>query len=409
VFLYKETTLFKPSFVPTERDLQLTFNEFATILSNSKRSFVNLKYVEIKLDYFNYIPLIENLADRLVSLSLVYVPLFSDLFLDTITQFCNNLQTLEFENVNISISTVESRKPLLKLNCITFNKVIVNDRELNQILQCAPYLKDIGFYSCNVLQWPQAIIRFYSSYRNHEIVTNYNSEHVLTINNIINHLKQSKTINSLRLNNNYNIFLELPKHIKLKTLIFDTWTLNPDVPIDNNFISKLSEHTSLERLELINFPCCLLTAVSKMHNLKYLKLIYTNEISSYNRDNQNFKIFLKTMSNLKHLREFTIVPSANVKQVTGNKKQIPDNTLKSLKLLKCSIENCWNILHFGGNLTTLQILNCNIMTFNDYQLLFNNLTNLMHLKICNCMNLNDNAFLDLNISNIKGKELPREY
>jgi len=115
------------------------------------------------------------------------------------------------------------------------------------------------------------------------------------------------------------------------------------------------------------------------------------------------------MSNLKHLVEFTIVPCANFKQVVGNKKQIPDNTLKSLKLLKCSIGNCWNILHFGGNLTTLQILNCNIMKFNDYQLLFNNLTNLMHLKICDCMNLDDNAFLDLNIFNIKGKELPREY
>jgi len=406
LFFFNESILFHPPYVPTKQELYSKFVEFKDILSNTKRSIVNLKYYEIKLDCIYYIPLIDNLGDRIISLSITRMPFLKDAFLDSIINNCNNLNTLELEDVDISAITNKFRKPLLKLNSITFNRVAINDCKFNQIMQCAPNLKDIGFYNCQILEWPQAINRYYPNYRDSQGSINYNSDCVFTVVNILNYLKNCKFINSLRLNNNYSISLQLPKYIKLKTLIFDTLTHFPSIPIDNNFILALGEHTSLEHLELHNFPCCLLSAVSKMHNLKRLKLDYTIDFNPNCKDDLYLQKFFESMENFKNIKELAIIPCGNTKKTSPSKKQIPDSILKSLTSLTCSIGNCMNIINFGGNLTTLQIHNCDILTSTDFQLLFSNLTNLMHVGIDDCCNVNDDVFLALNISNVKGKELP---
>ncbi|XP_050424086.1 uncharacterized protein LOC126835492 isoform X2 [Adelges cooleyi] len=396
---YEKTTEVKgqPTHSFTTHELEL----FINMVLQTRRRLLNLKFCS--LICLKDLSIFEQLGDNIVSLYLWDLYCLTDDLLDAVVK-CRNLETLELKNISSISITVKSREPLLKLKRLDFNQVNPSDREFNQIILCAPNLKDIGFSDCILIEWIQAIQRFYPNYRNNEITEEYNSDDIFTPKNIVKHLKNLKHLNILRLNQCCDRFLQLLNILTLESLTLDLVSIASS---NYSYLEKsIATHISLISLEVINWPYALLPAITKLYNLKHLKLILADFIVDENDTNHVIN-FTKSLSNLKSLEKLTIVPF--VDHPFFPKVNIPDTILVSLKSLDCYIDSGIKLSNLGHNLTYLRIRNGNILTTEQYKLIFKNLTKLRYLRIGYCRNMNDDIMLgessqDQNclISNLKG-------
>lgn len=403
-FLKNEKLTCKPLFF-VEHDPVIDYiNDFKQILIRTKRELINLKIVAEPIDH----TIFESVGHKIISLCLEHFGTkLTDTFVDTIIRCCINLKSLELKDTVIKWISIKPNKPLLKLFSIKFDEVDMSDKNFNELMAYAPNLQDLSFTNCKILVWPQAIRRFYKNYNNFEILTNFNSDDVFTDVNIINYLKTTKCIKTLRLQQICHIFLELPKHIQLNSLILDcanSMYFAKEKPIDLDKLKLILEkHTTLQQLDISCFPCCLLLTVAKLHKLKYLKVNFTTNNNSVCINKQAcLQGFVELLKDMKELRTLILVPWNNIESPS---LALPDYTLRSLTSLNCKIQNGLKVMELAKNLTRLQIPNGDILTTNDLQLLFKNLNSLRYLKIHNCIKLDDDILLHSPISNLKGKEI----
>lgn len=392
----------KELFVYEDTDLMTKFLDFQQMLMNSKREVFNLKfynftsYLEPDSIFWN------KLNSRITSLHLVNLVEFNDLFLDCLTNM-NNLETLELRNIREFTTTVKIRNALLKLHSLSlFNIYFISDKEFNNILQYAPHLKELCFNDCNILCWGQSIKRFYPNYKISGGLINYDSPYIFTDVNIINNLKNIKNIEHLMLQNCCKIFMQLPVETKLKSLVLSVVDEAHNL---EKFNLTLAIHSmSLQQLDISHIPCCSLFALTKLHNLKVLKVLYTTDFNSMCGDSKAcLNKFSESLSCLKNISSLTIVPmlTFDFSIIT-----IPNCVLSSLNILDCAIENCHKLVDVGTNLISLTIQNGNILTASDLQYLFGNHTNLRHLLINKCINFNDDILMKSPPSvNLKGKQI----
>lgn len=410
VFTKNEQFVFKAKTNDDTSSTTQLYNTFVQTLSKTKRDLINLNLEMNGLsENLNEVSLFTNLGARIKSLELKNLSTLSDLSLDSITTSCCNLESLNLSLIDLSI-TDKSRLPLLRLKQIYFFGVTMSDKTFNILMKYLPNITNIGFCGCPVVMWHQTINRFYplSEYRG--ISTNFNSDHVFTIVNIIHYLSTAKNINILKLDQCPHILLKLPKDIKLNYLSLGDMhaacapKLLRSQTQFKSLVSALSEHTTLQKLDIVCCPCFLLNAVTKLINLKHLSLnCYSDIHSECISDVQaTFQQFFSSLSNLKHIKKFSFIDLTNDNYENGT-YAIPEYTLKSLTFLRSPIDNLSNILKFGGNLTKLTIENGKVITENDLVLLFKNLTALRHLSIYDCINFSDLVMMNSSISNLKGK------
>lgn len=385
-------------------DLQ-HFISFKEKCLNSKRTHFNLKIYFTT--FIDPIEIYKDLGIKLVSLILINLPWFIDSVLESITKYCINIERLEIEGVrNIYINDGDKiHRPLLNLTSIKFNNVYITDRNFNIIMKCFPNLKSLELKNCKIKYWPELIKNFYPDYDD----SDYDYDTIFTEQNVINYLKTTKNINNLILQN-YNIFINLPSHIKLKYLTLDCLQpLNIDFSDEHLIIFKelslkLSMHVSLLQLDIKMFPCCLLSSLSKLHNLEQLKVQFI--FNSSNRCNVIESCFLKfveSLINMKKLRKLSLIPVNQDGELMCPIPDIPKDILDVLTLLDCVIENGRQITYFNKNLKYLRIRNGNVLTTNDVHFIFNNFLNLKSLWIDGCCVLDDELVSVLSISNLKGK------
>lgn len=373
------------------------FSEFKTMLLNSNRKCFNLIFHGSL--YVNQVfPIFLNLADYIVSVHISGLDQLSDMLLDVILN-CNKLEQLEFNCVSDLVITNRPRKSILSLKRMSFRETNLTDFYFNNIMQCAPNLEDLGLKNCNILNWHQALRRFYPTYKNTDIKQNFNSCDIFSYVSIVNYLETTKNIHKLRLNDNFHIILNLPIHIKLVSLelsFVKALTILRGQPYEK-IGDKLSNISTLENLDLKYIPCCLLVScLPKLCNLKRLNAQY------FHCRNQNECISevvdsLKNKKNLRELIMYSFLVQDNLIPLG-----IADCTLEKLSTYKGSINNVFKISRLGQNLTKLKIVNGDILTASDYKLLFKTLIRLKKLVIEKCNELDDNVLSDFSINNLKG-------
>lgn len=356
---------------------QNKFNNFKKLLFNSKRQYFNLKFIGLRSQNMADVTIFESLGSRLISLHLVDLYCLTNEFVNSITSCCDNLKILKFEKINSTSIGEESRKPLLNLKSLSFKNCYISENQMNLLMLCAPNLTDFG------------IIYSRSTRTSNNSYLGFSSEVIL------NYLQNTTIIDSLNLTR-FKLFVDLPEHIQLKSLVL-TFTEYEGIPNRETFISILSRQTSLEELKIRNLPCCFLVAISELHNLKYLHLQFHSV--GCNNNKLCLHTFISSLRNMKHIKTLNIIP----KYYTGALDTIPDCTLMLLKSLDCSIGNCLNIAHYCKQLTSLTITKYRPyinFPINSLKVLIQNLTNLMHLTIH--MDFNDDVLLNLTLSDIKG-------
>ncbi|VVC32809.1 F-box domain,Leucine-rich repeat domain, L domain-like [Cinara cedri] len=379
------------------------FDYFKLALLNTQKCILNVRLNTVTFQQLEDIISVVDVSDRIVSLHLVNIDLLKDSFLDSITNNCFNLKELVLKQIFNITFTMKSRKQLLNLKSITFYMINISDEDFNILMQLAPNVTDIGLGQCKLIRWPQAIRRFYPQYRDNNSLTVFNSNLVFTSTNIINVLKTTKKLINLRLDECCDIFVELSSHIKLESLKFDGFKIlcacsSPSYLEEINL--KLSEHISLQKLEMDFMFCCALTAVTKLYNLKYLNVKVTEILCNTITCVPNFFESLVNMTHLKTLH-FDILKDMENDDSTVAIPVSAMSNLTSLHLINCFID-VQKIIIFGKNLTNLKLSNGDILKGEDFQLLFKNLTSLRHLRIYNCTNLEDNNLMKSPISNLKG-------
>lgn len=378
--------------------------DFQDALMKTERRLLQLKLKELTFDNDKYLTIFVNCGDRISTLYLDKLSSFTDAYLDAIAKYCKNLENLKLFNIH-QFSIDEPCKPIPTLRSITFNKINnMSDRDFNLIIQGAPNLEHLIFKDCEILTRPRIIRRYYlgefdSSYKP------YNSNYVFTDINIINYFKTAKNLKGLKLQNCYHIFYKLPEDIKLNYLLVELNVNIRDQHFDNEaFKLKLGEHTSLKKLKITYIPCCFLSAISKLCNLNYLTITFTNHIISDCVDKAAcLQTFCDSLKNIKNLKTLSLFQCSSFDLETERLiPVIPDSTLCSLKLLDSTIENASRVINLGQNLIDFRIQNGQILQSNDFLILFNTLTNLRYLSIENCDELTDDILLSSPISNIKG-------
>lgn len=401
LLIKKDWFIYDPTNVGDVEEFIKCLNDFKQLLIKSKRTFFNLKLYFIH--DISDPTIFEGLGNRVLSLHLINLTYFDDCFLDFVTDGCNILESLTIEKTKIMILNYKPRKLLLNLRILTLKNVYLSDKNFNIIMQCCPNLENIGLKQCNILEWVPVLKKFYSDWENCQV---FNSEDVFSYHSVVNCLNTTKNLNNLRLQN-CKIFTYLPTHIKLKNLTLKSTRpmyFGQEKLIDLEKLAlALGKHVLLNQLKIKYLPCCLLSAVSKLQNLKRLKVHFTTNSSQ--RCNVNrlcIQRFVESLSNMKELKELSIIPW-NQEQILCSIPAIPDCTLSLLTSLDCFIENRQQIVHFSNNLKYLRIQNGDILTPSDLHLIFNNFINLRHLYIDNCIILDDSIFEELPISNLKGK------
>lgn len=376
------------------------FLNFQQLLLNSKREVFNLKFCNLAAHLDPDSIFWKTLNNRITSLVIANVSEFNDLFIDCLTQI-NNLQSLEFRNIRSFATSIKIRNALLKLHSLSFFDSYLSDSDFNNIMQCAPHLKELRFKGCNILCWSQAINRYYPNYSIPGRSTDFNSSYVFTDVNIVKNLKNTN-IENLVLQNCCSIFMQLPKTIKLKSLVL--CVVNEAHNLEK-FSLTLDVHSmTLQQLDISHIPCCSLVLLTKLQNIKILKILYTTDINSQCDGSMAcLNRFSESLSCLKNISSLTIVPvlTFDLSMIT-----IPNCVLSSLNSLDCAIENCQKLVDVGRNLISLTIQNGDTLTASDLQYLFGNHTNLRHLIIYKCINLNDDILMKSPPSdNLKGKKL----
>jgi hypothetical protein len=120
---------------------------------------------------------------------------------------------------------------------------------------------------------------------------------------------KTKYIIDLELNN-FVLFLNLLKIIKLSSLRLTICEQDNEVNYDF-FYSKLIQQTSLEMLSIKHIPGCLLTAISKLHNLKYWYLeLYPDDCKDDNKS--CLKLFYNSLWNMQNLMTLIVSPNDNI-------------------------------------------------------------------------------------------------
>lgn len=378
------------------------FNHFKSVLLKTPKKILNVRVIDIEHRQLDDIILVDNISNRIVSLHLENIDSFIDSHLDTITNKCYNLEELILKKLKYVDITMKSRKQLLNLRSLTLDYLDISDSDFNIIIQLVPNLTDLNLGDCKLLNWPQAIRRFYPTYRDVNSLPVFDSPNVFTTCNVVKFLNSAKQLTNLRLELCGYVFFQLSSHVELKSLILNKFMLSLPSSSPNYFEgvnSKLSQHISLEKLEIDAIVCCSLEAVSNLHNLKHLKLMVTEKFCDHKTCIFKFFISLVKMKKLKTLhfdkvKDIMTDPSFVV---------LSNNTisnLTSLRLVNCFAEYNQNVLKFGVNLTSLELLYLN---GKEYQLLIKNLPRLRHLTIQNCMDLEDNDLMTSPVSNLKGK------
>ncbi|CAI6368114.1 unnamed protein product [Macrosiphum euphorbiae] len=390
------------------------FNNFKNMLLKSRRKFLCLK-ISGYITFIDYLTIFTNLGNRIISLNLIHMDLFNDSFLDALTQCCSNLEQLELKDGMDLILTDKDRKPMLKLCSITLNRIQISDRGFNLILKLAPNLKDLGILNCSIVDldgtcpilggsWTP--LRFYPDNINIDCsFYKYNSNEIFSEYNIVHHLSNYVRLNSLRLNHGTRIFYQIkPIQFQFKSLSlnYKCQSLYAEF-IDYEKLSLvLGQCVFLEQLKIYNLPVGILSIVSKLYNLRHLKLSYNADDSNYSDASKYLKSLVESLKNLKYISTLSFSRDRDFnEELILPIYPFPECTLKSLTSLDCSLDSNLEVLKFGKNLTKLRIRNGDILKVEDLQILFRNLTYLKHLRIENCSVLNDEIFIDLPISILK--------
>lgn len=372
-----------------EIDERLHFDNFTKLFLNSERVYLNLK-IQYPI-FINPVNIFQDFSYKIVSLKLTNIPCFIYLDINSIINKCLNLESLELKKVfKITITDGNIR---LKMHSIKFNNVNITDYSFNMIMKYFPNIENFELNNCWIVESELC-----------------NSEKVMfTVKNIINYFKTTTNINNLTLQN-YIIFMHLPSHIKLKYLTLENHRPKYFYTNSHNDLTKLSLqlklHTSLHQLTLKMFPCCLLSVVSNLFNLKQLEVHFTVDDSNVcNVIKLCLKTFIESLTNMKKLSKLSITPWSPDKVLiySDTVPNIPKNILNVLTSLDCHIENGLQIAHFNKDLKYLRIQNGNVLTANDLHFIFNNLINLRTLCIEKCDVFNDDILSELPISNLKGK------
>lgn len=368
-----------------DNDVQIKLDDFKEMILNSNRKLFNLRISGLRLQSINDTTIIENLGNRIVSLYLIDVFCLTNVFVNSITSYCNNLKTLRLEIIHSTSIDVDTCKPLVHLNSLIFKNCYMSDDQFNKIMLCAPNITHFGVLYSQ---------RFgsYESYTNQKITTKAVAIYLKNTTNIIN-LESSS----------YTLLLNLPKNIKLKSLIVVELEREEklNIPDIQKLILILSKQTTLEHLKMKNLPCCLLVAVSKLYNIKHLHLKVNS--SDCSTDKLCLQNFFDSFKNMKYLKTLTIVPTFYMVGLNI----IPDCILKSLTTLDCIMDNCLNMVNLSTNLTKLTIRKYRLydnLSTKRFKLLTENLNNLTHLTI---RMTEDDDFLLL--SNMKSKKIYQKY
>lgn len=357
------------------------------VVSNSKRELLSLKFcgfIDIQVCMFIF----QRVGYKITRLFLEDINLMTDAFRTIITQCCN-LKTLKLKNIDHwwCLST-ESLKPTSSLETLVLKQQQLPDNIFNFIVSLIPNIVtlDLDFNVYNT-----------------EVV-NARSLNSVNENSILEFLKTSNRLTRLKLNGNVRIFNRLPKNIQLKALHLNYETLNNNEL--QKFLPLIEEHKLLQKLEVSYLPCCLLKGISKLSNLRELKVKYiTNHI--FVSDNSNkiecLNDFFASLKNMKDLRKLTIKPDVKIHQKHyKNLPLIPQQILQSLQLLDCYINIEKNNLPVENNLTKLRIRNGDVLKADDFKKISENLIHLKDLRIDQCYHLTDDILLQSKISNIKG-------
>lgn len=363
-------------------------NDYHRALKDSKRKILNIKFRGFGTLHKCTL-IFQDIAEYVREIYLEDIHVLTNAFIHIITSCCN-LKMLEFRNITRWCLSVDHPKPMLSLKILVYKLASLPNNVFNLLASLA---SNIDTLDLDYTVFNTTVSTPYC---------NVNRGNVLQFINKINNLT------NLRINDNCWILNRLPKRLQLKTLNINYQRFYTDAIELFQFESVISEHKSLQRLEVLAIPCCLLLAIRDLKFLQQLNITYAKYHIHTCYDKQiclqNFYDSFNDMKYLKKLSVTSEVPMHNPEYYSSI-PSIPQHILKSLQSLDCYFSPQMSITTFGNNLTNLRIRNGNILTATDFKLLFKQLIKLRNLWIDKCHKLNDDVFLDSSVSNLKGNEI----
>ena len=194
---------------------------------------------------------------------------------------------------------------------------------------------------------------------NDQIMNKKNNQINMNINNNIN--------NNIIINNNYNNNLYTPSNVEIKTDMNDNYQginstnyiLNK-IPSNNNTNNNINSLNNLNRMEINKRPSC--NVKSKVNNNTYLNQINMNKRPSYNNNFNAPNFFNYKESYAPMEGRFTKIKKLNNIQNQNNTGIITNNEIRKNKL---------NVNNY---------INQNNITFDERQLMNNNLINIGNIQ-----------------------------
>lgn len=374
----------------------LALKVFVETIIKSKRQLLNIKLTHVTCRFCLDTTTSHLFNQRGLDIKSLYITHFgkcnsilSDTYLNILMFQCRNLETLSICGYKICMETYNPKNALLKLKNLYFCwfNNIVSDTCFKILMEHVPNINTLCLGKVD-------IDPFLYKDRDDLTIVRTKPNELNTCLNVTNYLKTAQNITTLKLDILFQIFLDIPAHIQLKSLQIDCFKLKTNDYINfSNFKERLGKHLSLEELEISYMSCCLFSAISKLHNLRYLKIkcVDYNDCSNHN---MCFEIFLAKLNRMKYIKELSIDHGPSIDKSIF---VIPIQTYSLLTSFEGDIFNTIHFLDYAKNLTSLSICNGDILTSSDFQFIFNMQTNLRHLQINKCTNFEDDTLLELNL------------
>lgn len=391
----------------------LDYSTFIHTLMKSQRRFIELILNKLNCEHLREAIIIKKLGDRIITLKLINLNYLSGKFMNAISHYCSNLESLEILTVHKFCGFNQEFLKIPSLKAISFDNVRMSDKCFNLIIHCAPNLEELSFNKCRITVDPLVINEYYPDFNYDDIEANYNSKLVLTDVNIINYLRVARNIKKLNLDDCAHLIQELPQHVKLNTLQgFSVRALYLPYFDFDLFGNTLNAHLSLKVLVLDNVPIDCLKYVSKLTNLNYLHLTYWIDglVDENNEEHMNYhheclSSLKYGIQNMKYLKTLTLRENFFCDHAFRFlQPQIPVETLISLNSLDLTIDSTFKLTDVGNQLECLRLVGCNHFKSNDFSFLLQHFTNLTKLGLTGCIEFNDDVLKKSPISNIKGKK-----
>ncbi|VVC38406.1 Hypothetical protein CINCED_3A000081 [Cinara cedri] len=360
-------------------------NLYHQILKESKRKMLNLKLRGFSTLYkCSFI--FEGIGEKVREIYLENILVMTNALIDIITS-CSNIKKLEFSNINRWSLAVENPKPILSLKVLVYKLATLPNNVFNLLASIASNIDTLDL-DYNVLE--------------NEVYTPYCN---VNQTNVMQFIKNIKNLTNLRINDNWWILNRLPKNLQLKALNINYQRFYMNTIELSQFEAVIRNHKSLQQLEILGIPCCLILGIRNLQFLQELNLTYAKyHVHVCCNKQLCFQNFQNSFNNMKYLKILSVtaeVPMHKPKYFNSI-PPIPQHIMKSIQSLDCYFSPEMSIATFDNNLTSLRIRNGNILSVEDFIILFKELTKLTSLWIDRCYKLNDDVISDCSISNLKG-------